>query len=592
MFILGLVSLSLVFSNYVSQRAFEYSRDTWTTFNNRVTYHDEYKDYIKDEYSEQLRAAQSNVSWVKTRETLDKTWFGACYGFGVTSMLANAELLNPETIADSSAFWNADSASVLDGMSEQEIDYCMDHQNLISIMPMYASSGKMASYLMYYMWLQNKESVCQEFARQAYEKTSQEQLNTLLQLTPEEPALIGLCKYDSGRAVCHAIVGYGVESGSWEWNGIEYDTRILVYDSNCPTTFTAAMDGIIQSRNRYNLYLQSDNPAIWCKPDLNITQDNGAIKAVVNDLSLLNDGGLVDGTPAYHAPEQFYDVIGMNAIEQLPTIQRVDRSHDYVPYETDASDPYFEEFTTYILEYEGMDSAYYLPNDDSAYLVSIEDPSVLKPRLIGKTSMIYAESTCASQVLLDENGMAEITGSTAPFNYEMVFNEGYYNGSWYQIAVSGTAGCTSLSQTENGYLFSSDTTGRICITASNDTETVSVFVAANDRPMQIEEKNGVLTAAGLPYILVESLGDLDDSGEANAADASAILVAAAGAGLTGEDGLTDTQRIAADVDGDGEISAVDASLVLCYAAETGLGTFSGVLKDFLDLQMEKETNSF
>ena len=110
--------------------------------------------------------------------------------------------------------------------------------------------------------------------------------------------------------------------------------------------------------------------------------------------------------------------------------------------------------------------------------------------------------------------------------------------------------------------------------------------------MQIEEKNGVLTAAGLPYILVESLGDLDDSGEANAADASAILVAAAGAGLTGEDGLTDTQRIAADVDGDGEISAVDASLVLCYAAETGLGTFSGVLKDFLDLQMEKETNSF
>lgn len=32
----------------------------------------------------------------------------------------------------------------------------------------------------------------------------------------------------------HAVVGYSHESGSFKWNGTEYNSRILIYDSNSP----------------------------------------------------------------------------------------------------------------------------------------------------------------------------------------------------------------------------------------------------------------------------------------------------------------------------------------------------------------------
>ncbi|HCJ09496.1 MAG TPA: hypothetical protein DHV96_14415 [Lachnospiraceae bacterium] len=95
-----------------------------------------------------------------------------------------------------------------------------------------------------------------------------------------------------------------------------------------------------------------------------------------------------------------------------------------------------------------------------------------------------------------------------------------------------------------------------------------------------------------PYTSSYSLGDPDASGEANAADASSILAAAAASGLDQATGMNFGQLKSADINGDGEINAVDASLVLCYTAETGLGTFSGTLNEFLDMQMEDETHSF
>lgn len=75
-----------------------------------------------------------------------------------------------------------------------------------------------------------------------------------------------------------------------------------------------------------------------------------------------------------------------------------------------------------------------------------------------------------------------------------------------------------------------------------------------------------VTAAQSPV-----LGDLDQSGAADAADAAMILVAAAAIGSQNPSGLTAEQEAAADLNGDGKIDAVDASIVLQYATYIGTG---------------------
>ncbi len=66
-------------------------------------------------------------------------------------------------------------------------------------------------------------------------------------------------------------------------------------------------------------------------------------------------------------------------------------------------------------------------------------------------------------------------------------------------------------------------------------------------------------------------GDVNCDTQINAADAAAILVAAAAMGAGEESGLTETQITAADLNADGTFDATDAALILQYAAYAGAG---------------------
>ena len=68
-----------------------------------------------------------------------------------------------------------------------------------------------------------------------------------------------------------------------------------------------------------------------------------------------------------------------------------------------------------------------------------------------------------------------------------------------------------------------------------------------------------------------ALGDVDDSNEVNATDASLILVGATRRGVGKDTGMTPDQEERGDVNGDGEMDAVDASLILVYSTMRGVG---------------------
>ena len=63
------------------------------------------------------------------------------------------------------------------------------------------------------------------------------------------------------------------------------------------------------------------------------------------------------------------------------------------------------------------------------------------------------------------------------------------------------------------------------------------------------------------------LGDVNNSGKIEAADASKVLVAYASMNAGSESGLTAAEEISADLNGDGKLSATDASLILVKYAD-------------------------
>ncbi len=67
------------------------------------------------------------------------------------------------------------------------------------------------------------------------------------------------------------------------------------------------------------------------------------------------------------------------------------------------------------------------------------------------------------------------------------------------------------------------------------------------------------------------LGDVDENGTVNAADAALLLKAASLVGSGGASGLNADQEKSADVNGDGVYNASDAALILQYAAYVGSG---------------------
>ncbi len=78
-------------------------------------------------------------------------------------------------------------------------------------------------------------------------------------------------------------------------------------------------------------------------------------------------------------------------------------------------------------------------------------------------------------------------------------------------------------------------------------------------------------AAGIGFVALEALGDVNLDNTADATDAAALLQAAAFHGASGVSGLTAVQEQILDVNGDGVMDAVDAAWLLNYAVYTGSG---------------------
>lgn len=162
----------------------------------------------------------NNPLEIKDAET---GWKGSCYGLAVLQILLDTGALKPE------AFGAASIPEIRP--TEQTVSFinCLHHvSDLTMMISRYAEQSKF---------------------------TQPQRLARMIMLAQEVnaggmPFLIHF-RTDPGM---HAVAGYGLESGSWEWYGLHCDRRILLWDSN-----------YTEGSEQAQLYYNSET-MFWCIP--------------------------------------------------------------------------------------------------------------------------------------------------------------------------------------------------------------------------------------------------------------------------------------------------------------------------------------
>jgi|GEM_PF-924975 len=116
-------------------------------------------------------------------------------------------------------------------------------------------------------------------------------------------------------------------------------------------------------------------------------------------------------------------------------------------------------------------------------------------------------------------------------------------------------------------------------TAKTTETTPKNTTVTSDSSVTTETTKTTETTPTEPAELV--MGDVNADNEADAVDASILLVAAAKIGAGSDSGLTKEQEKAVDVNADGVLDATDAAIILTYAAAIGSGNLDAKLEDFL-----------
>lgn len=225
-----------------------FSTDVWSFGNSGSVFGSEY--YLTEEARTQVVE-----QWLPNDAAmLDRAWGGSCFGLSATVVLAKAGLLPFAQLQQ-------DAVSLHDVEPTNEVLSLINYYHHLQFDSDYLTAGDM-----------HNKSQLQRLCQLIFD------LKTVS--SGGSPSVLSYVTPSGGQ---HAVVAYGLEEGSWKWDGVTYDSRILIWDSN----FHTALD------DRACLYYDSDTMD-YCIPYYGIvyargmTENSGKIAHICNDTDLLS----------------------------------------------------------------------------------------------------------------------------------------------------------------------------------------------------------------------------------------------------------------------------------------------------------------
>ncbi len=538
---------------------------------------------IFDTDKEKLRSQLKNTELYTVETMLQRTKpGGGCYGSAVTSLLSAYGLI------DYSQFPH-ENGTIPRGLTDIGYPYLRD-TGLIEDVKVPAAA---VNLLQYYHCLQCTDAMRQNSAWLRYSTTQAERGKMLLEILESgKPVLVSTWTgIVSEGQTGHAVVAYGVEDCDVKRNN-HYDKHILIYDPNFPRKSTIP-EGVFSSDWldwNDSIYLNSET-GDWCLQWLGGSYAEGYLDCIVDDINLLNMHGLLEGTEPYVSDKPFLGVMTSNWIGQKHNLQTFRLQDGAIRVEGNAA---YMETPSFYPDNNANTALNYLTEDiDSGYLMTLEKPQELETVMFYENSIGKAKSDQAKETAVTPDGYVSLKGESASYELEYCLNEGHYAGAWYQVSVKGKAADAALQMTEQGWILKADSLYHVQVRAKEKNGSDHTLMISTDESLVLfseNDKNEITASVDmngdgifetkLPD-LSEKLGDVDENGTVNSADATAILRDSAQRGVGRVSDLSKEQILIADADSNGVINSSDATQILIYAAKVGTG-FTGTLQEFMD----------
>lgn len=540
--------------------------DNWSFSNSDDNFTHGYY-YINSEDEKKLLDGLTYSEQEAVLDLLNSYWGGSCYGLAASSILAANNIYSPNTIYSGA-----------------------EHLHDIPGPP----SDKIQSFINYHFAMQVTDYVQQKVCENFYEEDEGKKIKQLLDcLEDGSPTL--LCYHGYFYLWSwggHAVVAYGVENGSYKYDGHTYDTRIVTYDNNA-----------VKFNADYCLYIDTKTNQ-WTLPAYELNTSYGSILGLISDdMDIVNyhsyfreDAGKTNSTGSYISVLKSLDLGDDCSIKKVAiddgnwSINSSGEEEDEIKRFSsfDASNYQSSEEAPKTMEFALKDSS-------SGYLTHVTEPREQKMSIRYPDSMLKAEASNSDAVIFDPSGFIQVTGEDTNYILSMILNEDEDGRNWHKISVAGVnADTMTIEKTDDvagGVILSADCFQNVSVsivgeadvpvvTFSTDSKKVLVTESAASPALEIrEDSNGDGTFDAV--VSTFTLGDIDADATINAQDAAKILVEAANLGAGGDSTFDETQQSAADVNGDTKFDASDAASILQYAAYLGSGG-SQFLQEFLN----------
>lgn len=488
--IAGVTAFTMLFMNTLPVNAensygkFVWGEDNWQFRNSSSAFGTTYAFTESDRAK--LEENLSNIELRMASELIDGEFLGSCYGMATLSILACYDMI--------------------DYASYRVYDLPERKGPAVSLYDMTTESCpptvEMKSLCNYYTALQYTEAIRQNTAWAMYDMTAEQRLRQLIENAeagiPTMVAYFG--SFDAeGNRNGHAVVACDVEYGEYElYIPYTMGNNGLAYIPNEPTHI---MNGRIRLYDNAGyediedyLYFNTEDMSWYCKGC--DSKEGGTICMTISDVNLLNAGGLLEGT-AYVCEKDFLALLYSAAINSEHTLQKISFDNGSwtaigsAAEEIKAFPVFFGETTT------SVSKNYTLTDAESGYVLTVAESEPLDLEMNYENALLIANASAGSQAVFHPSGYLEISGANTEYDLEMVFNDGYYNDSWYDFTISGNANTATLQKTVNGYIFTSDNLQDITATASGDTAKATLTFSTNMNSVLLYEVNETTIGASI-----------------------------------------------------------------------------------------------
>lgn len=526
--------------------------DTWS-FENTPRYFETTASgvgsYMTEEHLTAFKANSTNTDYAYGKQLIYDYWVGSCIGMSSLLALCHNGVISPSDI-------QTGAETINDIQINSEIESLMNYYSVM-----------LNGYAGY-----NMED------NAALHKTDEERTQQLLEYgqkaNDEGTAFLVISRRGS---IAHALVGIGMISGQWEFDGIAYDTCVQMIDPNFANQASMGSSVFVNTQTGY-----------WIQPSMSMgNTGNLNLGTIVctSSAETLNYRGLIDGNSEYDESQPKNTEIQFLQFESNNTTLQLIDSNDNILFEWSdmpSGNRLVGEFTAY-------------PTEDTVtfHRTLTQDSSVLSTAVMKVMGYDYYYTTSgngAEYMTISPNTVSfEISDWAAEHNDEsyslgisMTFNEERFseNFTWDTISVKvndSIAENGSITQKEDGHILSGGmlTDATVTLRKVKTDEEISIDISTDEESVFVTYENDtliLLTDLNGDGTYDTSLGTESNETETdiyNLSFASYILsyYAKNGADIDTSDMNTEN----CDTNNDGFIDIDDATNVLSYYAECGAG---------------------